>query len=270
MSDRDFTGFDVETVTAAVRQPPLDDLRATVHSRRRHRRNGIALAAAAVLAVAFGATALVRAPRDADPARPAATPSPTPSITTPAGTPEDWARIDAAVVAALLRQAPELSGPGSHDLLSNWNKQGGTEGETTLTGYWGQGTLSVGAGNAHLSVQIERDGGPARASMINTPCPTRTAGASCVQQGGPAGEKIKIRTSLREHRLPPQLGNQVVRYEGLSVDMLRPDGSTVSLNVSGRNASPPLTPDQAVGMVLDPQLVLGPLASAAPGVEATD
>lgn len=269
MSDREFSGFDVDTITDAVRQPPLDDLRAAVDSRRRHRRSGMALAAVAVLVVAIGATALVRAPRQTDPVPPAG-PSPTPTVTTAAGIPEDWARIDAAVIPALLRQAPELSGPAPHDLLSNWNKQGGTEGETTLTGYWGQGTLGAGNGNAHLSVQLTRNAGPSLASMITTACPSRTASGTCVQQVGPAGEKIKVRTSLREHRLPAERGAEVVRYETLSVDLLRPDGSAASLRLTARNGSLPLTPDQAIGVVLDPHLVLGPATSATPAVEATD
>ncbi|MGY0003483.1 WD40/YVTN/BNR-like repeat-containing protein [Micromonospora sp. I033] len=50
MSDREFTGFDVETVAEVVRQPPLDDLRAAARSRRRQR--SAFLAAAVVVAMA--------------------------------------------------------------------------------------------------------------------------------------------------------------------------------------------------------------------------
>ncbi|SDY24554.1 hypothetical protein SAMN05444365_1011183 [Micromonospora pattaloongensis] len=54
MSDREFSGFDVETVKDNVSQPPLDDLRAAAHFRRRRRKGGVALAVVAVLAgVAF-------------------------------------------------------------------------------------------------------------------------------------------------------------------------------------------------------------------------
>lgn len=50
MSDRDFTGFDVDTVAEAVRQPPLDDLRSAARSRRRHR--SVALAVTVLVALA--------------------------------------------------------------------------------------------------------------------------------------------------------------------------------------------------------------------------
>ncbi|SCG45748.1 WD40/YVTN/BNR-like repeat-containing protein [Micromonospora inositola] len=44
MSDREFTGFDVDTIADAVRQPPLDDLRSAARSRRRHRIGGVGVA----------------------------------------------------------------------------------------------------------------------------------------------------------------------------------------------------------------------------------
>ncbi|WP_446211898.1 WD40/YVTN/BNR-like repeat-containing protein [Micromonospora sp. IBSANI012] len=50
MSDREFTGFDVDTVVDAVRQPPLDDLWATARARRRRRSGGIAIALVVVFA----------------------------------------------------------------------------------------------------------------------------------------------------------------------------------------------------------------------------
>ncbi|WP_433283905.1 WD40/YVTN/BNR-like repeat-containing protein [Micromonospora sp. CA-244673] len=45
MSDREFTGFHVDTVAEAVRQPPLADLRTAARSRRRQRTTGFAVAA---------------------------------------------------------------------------------------------------------------------------------------------------------------------------------------------------------------------------------
>lgn len=50
MSDREFTGFDVDTVADAVRQPPLDDLRSAVRARLRRRTSGVALALVVVFA----------------------------------------------------------------------------------------------------------------------------------------------------------------------------------------------------------------------------
>jgi hypothetical protein len=50
MSDREITGFDVDTVAAAVRQPPLDDLWSAARGRRRRRTGGVALALVVVFA----------------------------------------------------------------------------------------------------------------------------------------------------------------------------------------------------------------------------
>ncbi|MFU8873308.1 WD40/YVTN/BNR-like repeat-containing protein [Micromonospora sp. SL4-19] len=53
MSDREFTGFEVDTVADAVRQPPLDDLWTAAYARRRRRAGGVALA----LVIAFASMA---------------------------------------------------------------------------------------------------------------------------------------------------------------------------------------------------------------------
>ncbi|PYC68795.1 hypothetical protein C7C45_17585 [Micromonospora arborensis] len=50
MSDRDFSGFDADTISEVVRQPPLDDLRSAARSRRRRRIGGVALALVVVFA----------------------------------------------------------------------------------------------------------------------------------------------------------------------------------------------------------------------------
>ncbi|GGO18914.1 WD40/YVTN/BNR-like repeat-containing protein [Micromonospora parathelypteridis] len=69
MSGREFSGFDVDTVTDAVRQPPLDELRTTARSRR-HR--SVALVATALVAVAgLTVVPLVAGPDRADPPAPA-------------------------------------------------------------------------------------------------------------------------------------------------------------------------------------------------------
>ncbi|MFG3698998.1 WD40/YVTN/BNR-like repeat-containing protein [Micromonospora sp. NPDC047620] len=53
MSDREFTGFDVETVAEAVRQPPLGHLRRAARLRRRRRAAGAGLAVVVALAGSF-------------------------------------------------------------------------------------------------------------------------------------------------------------------------------------------------------------------------
>ncbi|MEU8180650.1 hypothetical protein AB0B85_22030 [Micromonospora sp. NPDC049044] len=55
MSGREFSGFDVDTVADAIRQPPLDDLWTAAHARRRRRTSGVAL----VLVVAVASIALL-------------------------------------------------------------------------------------------------------------------------------------------------------------------------------------------------------------------
>ncbi|MGC4744831.1 WD40/YVTN/BNR-like repeat-containing protein [Micromonospora sp. DT201] len=55
MSTPEFTGFDVDTVADAVRQPPLDDMRTAARGRRRRRTSGVAL----VLVVAVAGVAML-------------------------------------------------------------------------------------------------------------------------------------------------------------------------------------------------------------------
>ncbi|WP_410809431.1 WD40/YVTN/BNR-like repeat-containing protein [Micromonospora sp. 067-2] len=75
MSGREFAGFDVASLTEAVRQPPFDDLRSAARSRRRRL---VAVAVTAVVAVAGVALVpLVNGPERANPAPPGG-PSPRP------------------------------------------------------------------------------------------------------------------------------------------------------------------------------------------------
>ncbi|WP_030487762.1 WD40/YVTN/BNR-like repeat-containing protein [Micromonospora chokoriensis] len=55
MSEREFTGFDVDTIADAIRQPPLDDMRTAARARRRRRTSGVAL----VLAIALASVAML-------------------------------------------------------------------------------------------------------------------------------------------------------------------------------------------------------------------
>lgn len=74
MSGREFSGFDVDTVTKAVRQPPIEELRSSARSRR-HR--SVATVSAALLVLAALTVVPLAVGRDrADPADPTR-PSPT-------------------------------------------------------------------------------------------------------------------------------------------------------------------------------------------------
>lgn len=72
MSGREFSGFDVDTVTEAVSQPPLDELRTTARSRRR--RSVATVTTALVVLAGLTVVPLVAEPDRAAPADP-----PTPS-----------------------------------------------------------------------------------------------------------------------------------------------------------------------------------------------
>ncbi|WP_328654584.1 hypothetical protein OG598_12575 [Micromonospora sp. NBC_00330] len=70
MSGREFSGFDVDTVTEAVSQPPLDELRTTARSRRR--RSVATVTAALVVLAGLAVVPLVARPDRVAPADPPA------------------------------------------------------------------------------------------------------------------------------------------------------------------------------------------------------
>ncbi|MEU4399421.1 hypothetical protein [Micromonospora orduensis] len=72
MSGREFSGFDVDRISEAVRQPPLDELRSTARTRRR--RSVAAVATAVVALAGVAAVPLVGAPDRTNPVVPSARP----------------------------------------------------------------------------------------------------------------------------------------------------------------------------------------------------
>ncbi|MGC3858679.1 WD40/YVTN/BNR-like repeat-containing protein [Micromonospora chersina] len=110
MPDREFSGFDVDTITGAVRQPPLDELRSMARSRRRRSRalGATALALLATLMV----VPLVTQPKRSGSAEPPL-PSPGPSLP---GRPGDFtltgpdSGVDVRVDGCLLRFARTTDG----------------------------------------------------------------------------------------------------------------------------------------------------------------
>ena len=205
----------------------------------------VALDPAVVLAPASAAT-----PSSAAPATPNST------VTTVAGTEADAARLDAALTAALRRQASGFT------WLTRW------AGPISPTPVWFQPTarlsinspyrdhasFRVGDRGGQVSLQMRREG---RAYWEHAPpCPTAgLAGRNCTVSDGPGGEKIRARRLLGDfgrrgdlHR--PTLGS--VRH----VEVLRADGTLVELSLTG--AETVLSLGQLIDVARDPAIALAP------------
>lgn len=253
-----------------IGETPLStvDVDRVIGRQRRARRlrigAGTTAVAAAVALVVFGTTGLIGKPH-AQPARP------TPTVTTVPGSDRDLDRIDAAVVAALLRMEPALSWaengkpPGT---VPNWESR--PAGASLSSGYRGEGHLRIGGVDVFLAVHIIRDGAAASEREGRAPC-TKTA-IECGERTGPHREKIKYVRSVWEREVPPSLRAEVPeRIESANVTSLRGDGSliVVSAGTTGEDSRLPLTVEQLTTVALDPAIVLGPVPSASPGPGST-
>ncbi len=182
-------------------------------------------------------------------------------ITTVAGTPEDLTRLDNAVFAALEREVPGLTWRNSRSPdTPDWRHTGG--GENTLAAYLGQGSIKVGAAEAHLMVQIERHG--ARRTSGWT-CPGRET--TCLESAGPHGERVWTRIPAR---VDTSSGKRPDAISPQRVEVLRPaDDTLVLVHLIGHGApdgSTAMTLEQQTAIALDPALALAPLP---PGVVVT-
>ncbi|OKI67844.1 hypothetical protein [Micromonospora sp. CB01531] len=228
---------------------------------RRLRRWGVCGgAAAAVLGVtataALGLPSVGRQPAPAERTR----------ITTVAGTPEDVARLDAAVATAVTRQAPKVKweeelSPGR----PRWRYGGrsGTELPNTVDHYGAQGGIAVDGVEAHFMVQIERFA--SRRTRMS--CAYMTPSATCRDSVGPNGERIEVLTGGRTDRRPD---GQEATSNYQNVWVVRPGDMLVSVtlmsSMSQLDGALPLTVEQQTAIALDPAIAL---ASVPPGVVLT-
>ncbi|RZU72628.1 hypothetical protein EV384_0999 [Micromonospora kangleipakensis] len=237
------------------------DVERVIGRQRRARRlrigAGTTAVAAAVVAVVLGTTTLVGKPH-------AQTTTPTPAVTTVPGTNHDLDRIDAAVVAALLRAEPRLTwaakgGPAS--TTPNWESRPGglLPNATASSGYRGEGGLRIGGTDLFVRVQIERDGAAAWENEGRRPC--STAAVECGERTGPHGEKIKFERGVWEQKAPSALRDRVPsRYGGGQVVALRRNGSLVitSAMTTGEDSRLPLSVEQLTAVTLAPAIALAP------------
>ncbi|MFI7574632.1 hypothetical protein [Micromonospora sp. NPDC049497] len=239
--------------------------------RARRLRLGAAGAAvvAAVLAVALGTNVLV-APNAKAPVTDVS-----PAPTTIPGTPEDLNRIDAAVVAALVRAEPRLvwSADGvDSGTTPNWQSEAGgaVANAAPDAGYRGHGSIRVGAGEVRVSVGIERDGALMWERLNG--CDGRSA-PQCVERTGPRGEQITIVQDAYEgEKVPERLkGKEHSSGETMHVRAIRPDGSFIEVGAYTADGKPrlPVTADQMVAVAVDGAITLAPLPSASPAPSST-
>ncbi|MFJ8578966.1 hypothetical protein [Micromonospora sp. NPDC093277] len=245
------------------------DLDRVIGRERRVRRlrigAGTTAVAAAVAAVAFGTTALIGKPH-AQPAKPK------PTITTVPGTDQDLDRIDAAVVAALLRAEPRLTWAAEGTLASttpNWESQP-SGGATLASGYLGEGGVRIGGVDVSVQVQIRRDGAASWEREGGTSCSKNAD--ECGERSGPHGEKIKFERGSWERQVPPDLRDRLPRRsEKGRVAVLRRDGSLVLVNATttGEDSRLPLTVEQLTTVALDQTIVLAPMPPPSPAPSST-
>ncbi|MGX1615336.1 hypothetical protein ACWIF8_15800 [Micromonospora chalcea] len=220
---------------------------------RRLRRWGVCGGAAATALGVIATAALVLPWAGRQPA-----PAERPRITTVAGTPEDVARLDAAVIAAVTRQAPEVKWD---DSPPRW-RQGGKP-PNTIEHYFGQGAIAVDGVEGHLMVQIERFA--SRRTRMS--CAYSSHQESCQDSVGSNGERIQVSTSGRTDK--DRNGRQLVSSTRLVTVLLPGDmlvSATLMSDRSRLDGALPLTVEQQTAIALDPALALAPVP---PGVVLT-
>ncbi|MFC4149084.1 hypothetical protein ACFO0M_22765 [Micromonospora mangrovi] len=217
---------------------------------------GTTAVAAAVVAVLLGTGSLFGTPKAAP--APVTTRSPTPKSTDTvvAGSPEDLARVRNAVTDGLRRELPELVW-----ITMITGKDSPTPVIREQTARGGSGTyrqmvfsFRVGQRGGRLMVQLNRDGAAVWANR--PPCPTRgPAARECTSSERADGTRIRARRLLTTF---DQAGRWAPKpFDGREVEVLRPDGTLVSLSTHG--VPDVTTPDLLVRLALGPDLVFPPL-----------
>ncbi|SCL57164.1 hypothetical protein [Micromonospora peucetia] len=246
------TSIDVDRVIARQRR-----------AGKLHRWGACGAGAAAVLAVAVTAALLLpgAAPRTTEAAGGQ-------KITTAPGTPEDLARLDNAVFAALKREAPGMKwvhkpsplNPGPKtDTLSDTPAWDDSDRMNTLVGYAGSGWMSVDGVEGLVMVRIERD---ATKHLASDPCEDLTPNSTCRESDGPNGERLVTVDSRKQEQ---SRDGRRHAHNHRRIHVFRPDGTVLSVSLQGYSldGSQPLTAEEQAAVALDPAIALAPLP---PGV----
>jgi hypothetical protein len=252
-----------QVLDEAIGDSPVStvDVDAVINRQRRagklRRWGACGTGAAAVLAVIATVTQML--PRDT-----LIEPAEGPPITTVADTPEDLARLDAAVFTALEREVPGLkwADPAAPAILG-WVHENSRE--NPLVGYRGQGPIDVGGTRADLIVDIERN----ESRKIDKLRCAKTE-KDCRETAGPHGERIWTVVPARGIAIS---GQQLDGFLTRSVEVLRPSDDMlvrVMMLVELPPAEPiaAMTPEQQTAIALDPALALAPVPPAPSGAPA--
>ncbi|MER7416795.1 hypothetical protein ABT346_08420 [Micromonospora peucetia] len=225
------------------------------------------LGAVAVLAVTLTMTLLP------EPASPNIVPAVVPTITTKgstgaaatpsttAGTPEDAKRLEGALVAALVREVPNLTWPESASPNIPKLEEGASP-QTTLESYSMWATVGVGGSTAKTSMRVWRIG---EEIFTRDRCeekrPPDLLHYACLVSTGPDGAQVRtIERTFIDAKAKDRKGEHQ-----LNVGLLRGNGTLVTMRVYNDRGQGelPLTAEQMTAVASDPAVTLGPLPSGA-------
>ncbi|WBC13332.1 hypothetical protein O7600_19530 [Micromonospora sp. WMMA1998] len=254
------------------------DVDRVIGGQRRARRlrigAGTTAVAAVVAAVLVGTTSLTGKPHSGP--APAVTRSPAPVVSTVPGTAEDVARLKAAARTAIERAVPDLvwiTMPGSTDSVDRnpvWVEVGPPTRSNRDFYRLPLVNFRVDRKGVSVNIDIDRDG--AAVWQKRTPCPTRgVAAENCVVSTGSSGERARVRRDVIS--FGPKWDHpydRPVPGEGQTAEVLRPDGSLVTVRTYGLAKG--VTGETLTRIARDPALKLSdrPPAGAGPSAARRD
>ncbi|MEU9505770.1 hypothetical protein AB0D32_05760 [Micromonospora sp. NPDC048170] len=215
--------------------------------------------AAAVLAVTLTMT-LLPEPTPSN-IVPAVSPAVVPTITTTAGTPEDAKRLEDALVAALVREVPNLTWPESASPNIPKLEEGASP-QTTLENYSMWATVGVGGSTAKTSMVVWRIGEEIFArGRCEDKRPSDLLHYACAESTGPDGAQVRtIERTFIDAKAKDRKGEHQ-----LNIELLRRNGTLVTMRVYNEpgQGELPLTAEQMTAVASDPAVALGPLPPGA-------